>query len=253
MTSTPHLEVALSDGWLDARLARPDQANALSDELVGSLLAALDLADAERVRMMTISGIGRHFCAGFDFSDIDQVSDGDLLLRFVRIETVLQRIYHAPFLTVGLAHGVAIGAGADIFAACKMRIAAPGLRMRMPGWQFGLALGTRRLVARVGETEALSMLLDSSWRMDTHALASGLITEIVEQADWNTVIERERQRTQTLSAEANARLGRTVQPRDSRAADMATLVESASRPGLRDRVIAYKAAAAMAARPKASA
>ncbi|MCR2153265.1 hypothetical protein NSX49_23710, partial [Salmonella enterica] len=76
--------------------------------------------------------------------ELDAQSEGDLLLRFVRIETLLQRVAASPCLTVGLAHGRNFGAGVDLFGACKWRVSAPDASFRMPGLKFGLVLGTRR-------------------------------------------------------------------------------------------------------------
>src|SRR5262249_14863071 len=85
-------------------LNRPDKANALDARLVEALLAAVARAANSGARLLTLRGEGRHFCAGFDFSDLDQQSDGDLLHRFVRIEQLLQALHHAPLTTLALCH-----------------------------------------------------------------------------------------------------------------------------------------------------
>ena len=51
-----------------------------------------------------LEGAGNHFCAGFDFTGYQDQSEGDLALRFIRIETLLQALHHAPFETLALAH-----------------------------------------------------------------------------------------------------------------------------------------------------
>ena len=126
-------------------LNRPDKANALSAALVEALAGAVDAAHHDGTRLLVIKGDGRNFCAGFDFGGFEDASEGDLLLRFVRIETMLQAVYHAPFATLALAQGKNFGAGVDLALACGTRIAAPGAEFRMPGLKFGLQLGTRRL------------------------------------------------------------------------------------------------------------
>ena len=118
--------------------------NALSAGLVEALIAAVDQAQAEQARAIVFQGEGRNFSAGFDFGDWESHSEGDLLLRFVRIEMLLQRVAATPCLTVALAHGRNFGAGVDLFGACKWRLATPDASFRMPGLKFGLVLGTRR-------------------------------------------------------------------------------------------------------------
>ncbi|MFC1560534.1 enoyl-CoA hydratase/isomerase family protein, partial [Pseudomonadota bacterium] len=123
------LEIDQQGDLLQLTLNRPSSANALSPELTEALIQAL--TQTAGVRLCVIRGAGRHFCAGFDLSDLDSLSDGDLLWRFLRIETLLQAVYHAPFAVVALGHGQMVGAGADLFAACWRRIAAADTRIRM--------------------------------------------------------------------------------------------------------------------------
>ena len=143
-------------------LNRPEKANALDAALVDALFAAVGAASSDGTRLLMFAGAGPHFCAGFDFSMVETQSEGELLLRFVRIEQLLQAVWHAPMATAVFAHGACYGAGADLICACERRIAAPGARFRMPGLRFGLALGTRRLVARVGAEPARHVLATSA-------------------------------------------------------------------------------------------
>ena len=124
----PDLICTREDDVLLLTLNRGSKANSLTPTLVEDLIAALDQPD--NVRMAVIRGEGKHFCAGFDLSDISELSDGDLLWRFVRIELLLQKIYHSPFPIVALGHGQIVGAGADLFVACWHRVAAPCAKMK---------------------------------------------------------------------------------------------------------------------------
>lgn len=139
---------------LTLTLNRPDKANALNAELVQALAAAVDTAHGDGTRLLVFKGNGRNFCAGFDFSGVEDASAGDLLLRFARIEALLQAVYHAPFATLALAQGKNFGAGVDLVLACGKRVATADAQFRMPGLKFGLQLGTRRLAARIGGDRA---------------------------------------------------------------------------------------------------
>src|SRR5512143_1710364 len=123
-------------------LDRPDKMNALNAPLVDELLHAVTAAYDDGTRAMVLRGSGRNFSAGFDLSDVESASEGDLLLRFVRLEQLLQAVYHAPFETIALVHGRNFGAGVDLVCACARRIADPDATFRMPGLKFGLVLGT---------------------------------------------------------------------------------------------------------------
>ena len=222
-------------------LNRPDRANALSAEMVEALLAALAAARGDGTRLLLLAGEGRHFCAGFDFTGIETASDGDLALRFLRVETLLQELYHAPFPTLALAHGRVFGAGADLVCCCSRRVAAPGTSFLMPGPRFGVVLGTRRLAARIGADRAQAIQTASRAFDAGEAQALGFLTGVSPAGDWPALVEEARAAAEMLDAETVAAL-RAVTIADSRAADMAALAVSVSRPGLKNRILAYRAA-----------
>lgn len=236
------LREARDGGVLTLTLARPDRGNALSAALVDALDAALARAFGDpSLHTVLLRGEGRHLCTGFDLADLDECSDGDLLLRFVRIESVLQRLWHAPLRTVAVGHGRCWGAGADLFAACECRIAVGDASWRFPGAGFGLVLGTRRLAERVGRDRALAWV-DAGMSLDAAtALGAGLATETIEPTALESRLARlgegpavDRDTGAALRAAAQALT-------DARDADLASLVRSAARPGLRDRIRAYRA------------
>ncbi|MDP4006949.1 enoyl-CoA hydratase/isomerase family protein [Methylobacterium sp. NEAU K] len=226
-------------------LDRPDQANAVDDTLVGALHAALREAAQAGARLVVLDGDGRNFCGGFDFSALESCSDGDLLLRFVRIEQVLQLLWNAPFVSVALVHGAAFGAGADLVAASTYRIGAPGCRFRFPGYRFGIALGTRRLGCVVGEQRAREILLANAVLDSEMARTAGLLTQIAKRDDWDGIVAEIGDSMESLDRTATAALLRNVRADpDADARDLAALVRSAAEPGLRGRIAAYRAAAA---------
>ncbi|MGH8680429.1 MAG: enoyl-CoA hydratase/isomerase family protein [Burkholderiales bacterium] len=220
-------------------LNRPQKANALSAALVESLLDAIEQAHVAGARLVVLDGTGPHFCAGFDFGGFQEQSEGDLALRFIRIETLLQRLYHAPFETLALAHGRIFGAGADLVASCGVRVAARGTTFRMPGLRFGVVLGTRRLAHRIGADRARAILSASRTFDAEEALALDFVTRIAAQADWPQVVAEARATSALLSPEAAAALHRQTTV-DTRAEDMTALASSVSAPGLKERIRLYR-------------
>lgn len=240
ISSTDELRIEQRDGsHLHLTLTRPKRANALSETLVETLLAVLADASEERMRLVSLTGEGTNFCSGFDLSGLADLRDADIVYKLLRIEQLLQHVAHAPFLTLALAKGRVVGAGADLFCACSERIAAPGTTFRMPGWRFGIALGTRRLTARIG-TDAARTILSESRDFDAdEALAMGFATAIAEEADWPSTIKHSYSRAQALNWEAHKHL-MYLTIKDTRSEDMAALVESSTRPGLKERIIQYR-------------
>ena len=236
------LKIARDGTTLTLTLDRAARGIALAAGLVDALHAALD--DAERDDMLetlVLRAEGTHFCTGLDLSDLEQSSDGDLLLRLVRIESLLARLWHAPWRTVALAHGRCWGAGADLFAVCEHRIAAPDTTFRFPGAQFGIVLGSRRLAERIGVDAARDLVLEGGEWSAAAAVAGGLATRIA--GDY----ERAPPRVET----ATARALRAATRSDRCDADLAALVRTAAIPGLKARIAAYRSRlrAAPATRP----
>ncbi|EFF74165.1 enoyl-CoA hydratase/isomerase family protein [Achromobacter piechaudii] len=219
-------------------LTRPDKMNALSAELVDALLAALDDAEAQGAKLIVLKGEGKNFSAGFDFGDWQSQSEGDLLLRFVRIETLLQRLAASPCLTVGLAHGRNFGAGVDVFGACKWRISAPDATFRMPGLKFGLVLGTRRFAALVGAERARAVLEQAATFSAEEALRDGFATRLAVTEEWPE-LEQQALETATALTDASRIQLYAALSQETPDTDLARLVRSAAAPGLKDRVAAY--------------
>ncbi|KND60478.1 Enoyl-CoA hydratase [Candidatus Burkholderia verschuerenii] len=221
-------------------LNRPDKLNALSAGIVEELLQAFDDAEAARMPLVVLQGEGRCFSAGFDMSEVQTQSEGDLVLRFIRIETLLNRIASSPCFTVALAHGRNFGAGVDLVAACNLRVAAPGSTFRMPGLKFGLVLGSARFARIVGTREA-QRILEMATTFDVErASANGFIELIAGPEEHAAVIEAAIERVNALPADSRALLRRALDTEQADT-DLAALVRSASAPGLHKRIEAYLA------------
>jgi enoyl-CoA hydratase len=222
--------------WLD----RPDKANALDPQTVEALSAALVEVAAQPPRVLAIEGRGRNFCAGFDFTGYDALGEAELILRFVLIEQMLAALRELPCVTVACVRGGAFGAGADLAAACTFRLGLAGAKFRFPGFQFGLALGTRALAALIGQQAAREILLSGAVVDAERALAIGLLSERLAGEEFAAAIEAISGRFGRLDASSAALALRNTRPH-SADADLADLVRSVIRPGLKARIAAYRA------------
>ena len=249
---------AVHQGIVIMVLDRPKRGNALSAEFVESLLEGVERACADvSAHTLVLRAQGRHFCTGFDLSDLDAQTDATLLHRFVRIETLLDALWRAPLRTVAIAQGRVMGAGADLFAACDRRMLAPGASLRFPGAGFGIVLGTRRLAARVGDATALQWVSEGTTVDARAALDAGLATAVLE----HDLPQDEPAAAAAAAATALAAIPlpsvdrstfaalRAAIGDDGADADLAALVRSAARPGLKARLLAYRDRQ-LAARPR---
>lgn len=232
------------------RLNRAARGNALGAELVEALEAALDKALGAGARLIILRGEGRHFCTGFDLSDLDTATEGDLALRVLRIELLLQRLHALPVTTLAVAQGRVMGAGADVFAVCDHRIAVEGSSFAFPGPAFGLVLGTGRLAGLVGDGVARRLLLAGSSIPAEEAARIGLATRHLAEDAVPEGIATARAAALRLDAPTVAALhGRTRHADD--AGDLAALARSVARPGLRQRILDHRARTQAAKAPRA--
>ena len=214
------------------RMQRPERGNALGPMLVEGLISAASEAFANAaVHTLVLQGEGRHFCTGLDLSDLATLSDADLLLRLVRIETLLAMLWHAPIRTVAQAKGRTWGAGADLLVACEQRLVGSDTTLRFPGAQFGLVMGTRRLAERIGADAARALVLEGGELDATQALALGLASRITDSLALAPL----------RTSGDTGRAVRAASRSDLRDADLAALVRSAAVPGLQQRITQYRA------------
>lgn len=222
-------------------LLRAEKANALAEPLVAALHAAINRACSDGTTLLTVRGDGRHFCAGFDLSDLEAASEATLVARLLALEAMLQALYYAPMPTVALIQGSAFGAGFDLALACDYRLAAAGSRFRMPGWRMGLALGTRRTAQRVGAERAFAFLRDAAIIDAATACEQQFITEVADPVTWTRRLEEIAADCAALPAGAYARLKAMLQT-PTAAIDLRDLQASLTASPLKPRMQRFRAA-----------
>lgn len=166
------LRVQRRGGTTHLLLDRPDRSNALDAALTSELCDAISKSYLDGTRLVVLRGAGKNFCSGFDRPAAKEDIAAAAATRAVHVESVLQLLWGAPFVTAACVQGKAIGAGADLVAACDRRIGAPGSSYSFPGFRlFGVSLGNRRLAEIVGPKRAFDLVLrgiefgvEDAWR-----------------------------------------------------------------------------------------
>ncbi|MFZ9116094.1 MAG: enoyl-CoA hydratase/isomerase family protein [Burkholderiaceae bacterium] len=233
--------------WVE--LNRPEVANALGPPLAAAIHHGLTEAIEKGQKLFVLKGLGRHFCAGFDFSDLQDQTDESLRERFIAIEKMLQALSTAPLLTVACIEGAAFGAGADLAVACRLRMGTGTAKFKFPGSRFGLVLGSRRLGQCAGADRAIEILANNETVLAEQALKDGLLTHCFADA---TAIESQLSllaknlesldpiTLQALLHETSA--SQADQQASGVSLSMQALKDS-MRPGLKDRIQAFRASA----------
>lgn len=175
---SPGLVMAGGVGWLSLR--RPRVANRLSVADLAVLHGQLDEINARpEVRVLVISGEGRHFCAGFDLDAVSTVDAGALFARFT------DALESARPITIARLHGGAFGGAADLALACDFRLGTSECRMFVPAARIGLHFyegGMRRLISRLGLSAAKRVLLAGASLDAAELQRLGFLDELLPDA-----------------------------------------------------------------------
>lgn len=217
------------------KLNRPEKLNAFDASIVEQAISGVAEAEGRGSRLLVISGEGPSFSAGFDLSDLDRSTDGDMLLRFVRIEILLQAVLAASMTTLAFAHGRCFGAAADLFCVCDHRFAAPDATFRFPGLRFEAVLGNRRLARLIGPDNARKVLETSRIIDADKATRLGMLHRSIPEGQLPGVIAQQAEAASVLSPAAQKSMldNTRISSNDS---DLAELVRSIAVPGLVERI-----------------
>src|SRR5262245_1101258 len=188
MSATQYIEQSLADGVLLLRLNRPEQRNALNEQLQQELAEALfDAAAAPEVRAIIVTGSGDAFCAGGDLARFEgERSAAVFRLYSHKLTQLIALIERIEKPVVAAINGLATGAGTQLALACDLRVAADTARFLMREGRIGLIPshgGTARLVRLVGLARARDILLGGHDLSAEEALRYGLLTEVVPAAE----------------------------------------------------------------------
>jgi enoyl-CoA hydratase/carnithine racemase len=211
----------------------------LNAALAHGFLQSVRSLEREGCKAILIRGAGKNFCGGVDFDGYENASSDELVDRFVVIEETLQLLRNAPFVSIALVQGAAFGAGADIVASSTYRLGTDRARFRFPGFQFGVALGTRHLARLVGMQKARQILLENAVIDCDEAIKIGLLTHKEQEGPLISKAGALAAAAASLDPFAVQTILRLTSKTDSKA-DMAELVESLRRPGLHERIGRYR-------------
>jgi enoyl-CoA hydratase len=167
-------------------LNRPEQLNALSDELMDELVAALrELDDEEEVRCLVLGGSERAFAAGADIGELAKASPVELYYqrRVDRWDAI--RSLRKPI--VAAVSGYCLGGGCELAMACDLIVASESAVFGQPETGVGIipgAGGTQRLTRAVGKALAMDVVLSGRRLTAREALQAGLAARVVAREAW---------------------------------------------------------------------
>ena len=162
-------------------LDRPDQLNAFSGAMGRSLTAALRAADADdAVRVVVLTGAGRAFCAGADFSGGSGVFGAPTKETFSSDPLDDFHPWDVRKPVIAAVNGHAVGLGLTMTLQCDIRIVAADAKLGIVQTRRGILpdLHSHWTLPRiVGHARATELLLTGRMFRGHDALEWGLATE----------------------------------------------------------------------------
>jgi enoyl-CoA hydratase/carnithine racemase len=137
------LDVTVKDGIALLQMNYPP-VNALSRTLSDEITSTLDLiSETDEIRVVVLTGAGKHFCAGADLKGRKDVikGPGDLPAHSRRTRECFHTIRECRKPIVAAVNGAALGSGLAIAASCDIIIVSESATFGLPEIDVGLMGG----------------------------------------------------------------------------------------------------------------
>jgi methylglutaconyl-CoA hydratase len=180
----PNVIVTTEDSIRFITLNRPEKRNALNDELIGELKAALREADAlDDLRAIVIRGAGSDFCSGADLSALQKISESSTMENLADAENLMElfllmRKVQIP--VIAAVHGRALAGGCGLATACDLVLAAKSARFGYPEVKIGFvpAMVAAILRRNLSEKRTFELITQGFEFSADQALEMGLINRV---------------------------------------------------------------------------
>jgi enoyl-CoA hydratase/carnithine racemase len=162
---------------------RPQNFNALSEEMLGALQAALDaVARDDDARAVVLGATGKAFCPGHNLKEMVATPELAFYQRlFAQCSRVMMSIQKLPVPVIARVQGIATAAGCQMVAQCDLAVASTDASFAVSGVNLGLFCSTPSvpLLRNVPAKQAMEMLVTGDFVSAQQALERGLVNRAV--------------------------------------------------------------------------
>jgi methylglutaconyl-CoA hydratase len=178
------IQLAHGSGIATVTLNRPEKRNAVSFELVGELMTALNEIEASSSNVVIITGAGKAFCAGMDLDGLKSLlgkTHDENVKDSAKMAGLFRRLYDFPKPTIAAVNGAAIAGGTGLATMCDFTLAVPEAKLGYTEVRIGFvpAIVSSILVWQVGHKIARDLLLSGRLFDAAEAHRYGLVNEVV--------------------------------------------------------------------------
>ncbi len=172
-------------------LDRPDKLNALSNELLDAMMAALDAIELDAaIRVVVITGAGRAFSAGADIAAFQRhikAGPAEAVAHFMRPgHRMTRRVESFGKPVIAAVNGLAFGGGCELVEAAHLALAADTASFSKAEINIGIIPtfgGTQRLPRNVGRKAATELILTGRSFDAVEAARLGLVNRVVPASE----------------------------------------------------------------------
>ena len=142
---------------------RPEALNALNDQVLRDLDAALDAVEAnDEILVVILTGAGRSFVAGADIGQMKDFTSVQAKKFGAYGNSVFLKLENFPKPVIAAVNGFALGGGCELAMSCDIRLASEKAKFGQPEVGLGITPGfggTQRLPRIVGISKAMELIL----------------------------------------------------------------------------------------------
>lgn len=169
------------------RIVHPDHRGALSHEVLGGLIRALDQTPRD-TRCLLLASCGEAFSAGYDIRALGEPIDVEAAARTIAPDRVelFDALERQPLPVVAALNGPAFGGGLELALTCDLRIAARSATLGAPAGTLGLVYspgGLERLARELAPGVMAELFLAGTTVSAERAQALGVVCRVVADAE----------------------------------------------------------------------
>jgi enoyl-CoA hydratase/carnithine racemase len=179
--------------WLT--LNRPEKKNALSIELMKSLIRALNEISEDRdINVIVLQAAGDSFCSGLDLYDHRKSHAAERLWgRGSNSQEIVRLLRMAPQITIAAVQGYCLGGGLVLANACDLAVAATTAKLGMPEilrGSYGAVATPTLFHAGIPNKIAFHMQLTGRNMDGNEAARWGLVSQVVLEKDLTNAVRQ---------------------------------------------------------------
>ena len=192
-------QLSVDQGIARLTINRPAQANSMDEAFWNDLPVLMGWIDRQAdVRVVLLSGAGKHFSAGIDVSvlarfmeKVSGANDGpagreSTRREILRLQDSISSVERARVPVIAAISGACIGGAVDLIAACDIRLCAADARFCIKEVDFGIVADvgtTQRLHHVIGHAPLMQLSLTAETFDAARAERIGLVSSVHADRD----------------------------------------------------------------------